>query len=83
MQQDNEREIKVEISKYNALDSILGNGKKTLRVLGLLFAIAIFLFLVIFVITISLKKIYSYSDITTNALGATTISSEKSEVSYW
>lgn len=83
MQQDNEREIKVEISKYSALDSILGNGKKTLRVLGLLFAIAIFLFLVIFVITISLKKIYSYSDITTNALGATTISSEKSEVSYW
>ena len=83
MRQENEREIKVEVSKYSALDSILGSNKKTVRVLGLLFFTAVFLFFVIFVITISLKKIYSYSDITTNALGATTITSEKSEVSYW
>lgn len=83
IQQNDIREINVEVSKYGALDSILSSNKKTIRVLGLLFSIAIFLFLVIFVVSISLKRIYSYSDITTNALGATTISSENSEVSYW
>ena len=82
IQQNDIREINVEVSKYGALDSILSSNKKTIRVLGLLFSIAIFLFLVIFVVSISLKRIYSYSDITTNALGATTISSENSSENF-
>lgn len=77
------RELKVEISKYNSLDNILGSNKKTLRVLCVVFFMAVLLFFAIFVVTISLKKMYAYSDITTNGLGATTIKSEKNEVSYW
>lgn len=81
--EDNVRELRIEISKYSALDSILGSNKKTLRVLCAVFFMAVLLFFAIFVVTISLKKMYAYSDITTNGLGATTIKSEKNEVSYW
>lgn len=77
------KELNVEISKYSAIDSILSNNKKTIRALFILFVSAFLFFIMVFVFTISLKKMYSYSDITTNALGVTTIKGEKSEVSYW
>ena len=77
------KELKVDVSKYSAIDSILSYNKKTIRALIILFVSAFLFFIMVFVFTISLKKMYSYSDITTNALGVTTIKGEKSEVSYW
>lgn len=80
---NNERTLKVEVSKYKALDNILGNSEKTWRVIFIIVLLGIALFVALTFIALCLKRYYSYSDITTNGLGATTFKSEKSEVSYW
>lgn len=77
------REVKIEISKYKSLLDVLGDANKTWRVLFAVFFLGIILFTGIAVVASAIKKLYPYSDITTNGLGATTFKSEKSEVSYW
>ena len=73
----------VELSKYKTLIDALGDRKKVRRVVITIFFIGTLLFIGISSITVAIKRLYPYSDITTNGLGATTIKNEKKEVSYW
>lgn len=82
-EQNKGRTLKIDISKYKSLDNILGDRERISRVFITILLIGIALFVSITFIAICLKRYYSYSDITTNGLGATTFKSEKSEVSYW
>lgn len=75
--------VTVRLNKYKSFVDALGNRKTAYRVVFTLFLLGVMLFVGITVITLSIKRLYPYSDITTNALGATTIKSEKNEVSYW
>lgn len=80
--QDSQK-ITIELYKYKTLIEALEDPKKVARVVVTVFLIGILLFAGITAITLAIKRLYPYSDITTNGLGATTIKSEKNEVSYW
>ena len=80
---DQKQIVTIKLNKYKSFVDSLGNRKTAYRVVFTLFLLGILLFVGITVITLSIKRLYPYSDITTNALGATTIKSEKKEVSYW
>lgn len=80
---NNDNKVLIEVSKYKSILKLLDDPKKTWRVLIAIFFIGVVLFTGIAVVASAIKKVYPYSDITTNALGATTIKSEKKEVSYW
>lgn len=82
-EEDNIRELKIEVSKYKSILEVLGDKDKTWRVVFTVFFLGVFLFAGIAVVASAIKKLYPYSDITTNGLGATTIKNEKKEVSYW
>lgn len=75
--------ISIELTRYKSLLEALGDPKKVFRMIVTISAIGVLLFAGITLVVISIKRIYPYSDITTNAFGATTIKNEKSEVSYW
>ena len=75
--------ITVKLDKYESLVTALSDRKTSLRIVLTILFIGILLFVGIAIITLSVKRLYPYSDITTNGLGATTIKSEKNEVSYW
>ena len=81
--EENKRELKIEVSKYKSVLDVLGDINKTWRVLMAIFFLGVILFTGIAVVASTIKRLYPYSDITTNGLGATTIKSEKKEVSYW
>lgn len=75
--------VTVRLNKYKSLVDALGNRRITMRALLTLFLLGVLLFTGITFIALAIKSLYPYSDITTNALGATTIKSERNEVSYW
>lgn len=75
--------ITIEVHKYKSLLDALNNWKKVFRVVFTIFFVGVLLFAGITVITLAIKRVYPYSDITTNGLGTTTIKSEKNEISYW
>lgn len=75
--------ITIEVTRYKSLLEALGDWKKVFRVIVTISFIGVLLFAGITLVVLSVKRIYPYSDITTNAFGATTIKNEKSEVSYW
>lgn len=77
------QKITLELYKYKTLIDALEDPKKISRVVITVFLIGILLFAGITVITVAIKRLYPYSDITTNGLGATTIKNEKKEISYW
>ena len=77
------QKITIELYKYKTLIDALGDRHKVRRVVITIFVLGILLFAGISAITVAIKRLYPYSDITTNGLGATTIKSEKNEVSYW
>ena len=79
--QEKENTLRIEVSKYSSLLNIL--GAKWTRVIWLTFIAWVLLFGILACVAIVIKRLYPYSDITTNAMGATTIKSEKNEVSYW
>ena len=74
--------LKIEVSKYASLVKIL-SGDNWWKVLISVFFIGCVLFSGISLVALAIKKMYPYSDITTNGLGTTTIKSENGEVSYW
>ncbi|MBQ4389396.1 MAG: hypothetical protein II824_05435 [Bacteroidales bacterium] len=75
--------IRIEVTRYKSLLDALGDWKKVFRVIVTISVTGLLLFAGVMLVVLSVKRIYPYSDITTNALGATTIKNEKSEVSYW
>lgn len=78
-----QQKITIELYKYKTLIEALGDRGRVRRVVITIFFLGILLFAGISAITVAIKRLYPYSDITTNGLGATTIKSEKNEVSYW
>ena len=74
--------LKIEVSRFGSIVNAL-SGDKWWRIVISVFFIGCVLFSGIALVAIAIKKLYPYSDITTNGLGATTIKSEKGEVSYW
>ena len=77
-----EPKLTIEVSKYSSLVNAL-SGRNWWRFMLMVLAIGMLLFLGISILALAIKRMYPYSDITTNGLGATTIKSEKNEVSYW
>lgn len=74
--------LKIEVNKFKSIVDAL-SGKKWERIMLSVFFVGCILFTGIATIALAIKRMYPYSDITTNGLGATTFKSEKSEVSYW
>lgn len=75
--------VRIELTRYKSLLDALGDPRKVFRVIATIFSVGVLLFAGIALVIVSVKSIYPYNDITTNALGATTIKNEKGEVSYW
>ncbi|MDO4827363.1 MAG: hypothetical protein Q4B16_07420 [Bacteroidia bacterium] len=80
---DSTQNIRVEISRYKTLLDALSDPKKVARVIFTVFSLGVLLFFGITLVVVTVKRFYPYSDITTNALGTTTIKNENKEVSYW
>lgn len=74
--------LKIEVSRFGSIVKAL-TGEKWWRLMISVFFIGCIVFAGIALVAVAIKKLYPYSDITTNGLGATTIKSEKGEVSYW
>lgn len=81
-QKDTQKVI-IEVTRYKAFLEALGDSRKVFRIILIISAITVLVFSGITLVLLSVKRIYPYSDITTNVFGATTIKNEKSEVSYW
>lgn len=77
-----EKTLKIEVSKFNSIIHAL-SGDNWWRIMLSVFFVGCILFTGIATVALAIKRMYPYSDITTNGLGATTVKSEKSEVSYW
>ena len=75
--------VKIEIQKYKSLIDALGEKKTVFRAILTIFMIGVLLFTGITAVVIAVKRFYPYSDIVTNALGATTLKNEDKVVSYW
>lgn len=74
--------LKIEVNKFKSIVDAL-SGDKWWRIMLSVFFVGCILFTGIATVALAIKRLYPYSDITTNGLGATTFKSEKSEVSYW
>ena len=74
--------LNIEVSRFGSIVKAL-TGEKWWRLMISVFFIGCIVFAGIALVAVAIKKLYPYSDITTNGLGATTIKSEKGEVSYW
>ncbi|MBO4561006.1 MAG: hypothetical protein J5705_03430 [Bacteroidaceae bacterium] len=79
---EQEQTLKIEVSRFGSIVKAL-TGEKWWRLMISVFFIGCIVFAGIALVAVAIKKLYPYSDITTNGLGATTIKSEKGEVSYW
>ncbi len=77
------QKITIEVSRYKSLMDALDNDSKMWRIVLTIFLCGVLLFSGITVVVISIKSFYPYSDISTNALGVTTLKNEKKEISYW
>jgi|SRR5574344_18159 hypothetical protein len=75
--------LKIQVEKFSSLREILNDPKACLKLIVTLVLLVTFLFTAITVIVISLKRVYPYNNIKTNAFGATTMEDEKTEVTYW
>lgn len=75
--------LRIEISRYKSIVEALQKPKVVRRIIGSILLLGVLLFVGITVITITVKRMYPYSDIRTNALGATTVRDESTEVTYW
>ena len=82
-QKSNSQKITIEVGRYNNLLEIL-KDKKKVRMLSVAIAVVgIVLFCGITFVVLSIKRLYPYNDIMTNAMGTTTVRSENKDVSYF
>lgn len=79
---DQEKTLTIEVNRFKSIIDAL-SGEKWWRIMISVFFVGCILFTGIATVALAIKRLYPYSDITTNGLGATTFKSEKSEVSYW
>lgn len=83
MKENTEKKLNVRIERYQDLLEILDDRRKVWRLASIVLVTGIALFLGIALLVLQLKKSFTYSDITTNAFGATTIADEQKRVSYF
>ena len=81
--QKSKQELHIHIERWQDIVDVLDDNKKVFRLVLVVVIIGLALFAGVSFIAIQLKKAYTYSDITTNALGATTLKDEQKEVSYF
>ncbi|MEG1622127.1 MAG: hypothetical protein RR330_02010 [Alistipes sp.] len=81
--QKEDAKIKIEISSYRSLLEILGKTKNVIKIVIALLILVFTIFIGLAFVTISIKRIYPYNDIKTNAFGATTMQNEDVELTYW
>lgn len=77
------QELHIHIERWQDIVEVLDDKKKVIRLVLIIVIVGLALFAGISFIAIQLKKSFTYSDITTNALGATTLKDEQKEVSYF
>lgn len=82
-QEKKSNELTIEIRRFQNLLEILKSPKKLLLLSFAIAIIGILLFGGITLIVLSIKRLYPYNDITTNAMGTTTLRSENKDVSYF
>lgn len=75
--------LTVEITRFKPLIDVVSDRKRMARVALLITLITCLIFIGLLVVTLTIKRVYPYSDIQINTLGATTIRDEKKEVTYW
>ena len=81
--EDKAQELHIRIERWQDLVDILDDKKKVYRLAVVTIIIGLTLFSGVTFIVLQLKKSFTYSDITTNALGATTLRDEQKEVAYF
>jgi hypothetical protein len=82
-QKKDSNKITIEICRFQNLLDILKEPKRVLTLSLAITAVGILLFGGITLIVLSVKRLYPYNDITTNAMGTTTLRSENKDVSYF
>lgn len=80
---EKEQELHIHIERWQDIVDILDDKRKVLLLALIVVVIGWALFAGISFIIVELKKSYTYSDITTNAFGTTTLRDEQKEVSYF
>lgn len=75
--------LTIHITRYAPLIDIIKNPGSIFRFSLFITLITAFLFFGMVLITITIKRIYPYNDIQTNALGAMTFKTEDKDVTYW
>lgn len=80
---DEQQTLNIEITSYKSLHDILDSPLKVVCAICALLILTIAIFVGIGIITLTLKRMYPYSNIRTNALGATTLQNENKEITYW
>lgn len=77
------QQLHIHIERYQDLLEILEDKRKVWRLASIVLITGVALFLGIALLVLQLKKSFTYSDITTNAFGTTTIADEQKQVSYF
>lgn len=75
--------LTIEIHRFQNLLEILKDYRKLLALSLVIVLVGVVLFCGITLIVLSIKRLYPYNDITTNAMGTTTLRSENKNVSYF
>lgn len=78
-----EERLTIEITRYKPFIDIVSDINRMARVALLITLVTCLVFIGLLVITLTVKRVYPYNDIRTNAVGATTIKDEKKDVIYW
>lgn len=81
--ENSSNKLTIEIRRFQNLLEILKDYRKLLALSLVIILVGIVLFCGITLIVLSIKRLYPYNDITTNAMGTTTLKSENKNVSYF
>lgn len=73
----------VRITRYQPFIDIVSDRRKIVNAALLITLVTCLIFMALLAIVLTVKRIYPYNDIQTNALGAMTIKDEDKEVTYW
>lgn len=73
----------VRITRYQPFIDIVSDRRKIVNASLLITLVTCLIFMALLAIVLTVKRIYPYNDIQTNALGAMTIKDEDKEVTYW
>lgn len=78
-----QKKVVINVERYQHLIEALDDNQKVLRIGISVIFIGAFMFAAITILVLCLKSFFPYSDISTSALGTTTIRDEQKQVSYF